>query len=449
MAGDILAVFISFLLAASIKVAISQPFELRLVFSKIDYTFVLCIFLYPILYYIFELYDDKRCKINVRLLVYLAVATVSATVISVFIHYIFTANIIIGRVIFVSHIIFTVLLTFLWRKAFLRFVSENGKQNILFIGISPIIDEIKNFLKTDDTLRPKALDTIGEYSENPGTVTINGSATAASLTDLVGEAGYDTVIVADSLRNLPILRKHLFDLKFSGIKIYDAPYYYQILKGKVPVSHVKDTWFLFHNQGEAFNSFGYRRAKKVVDVTVALIGLIISSPLMLLVSAAVKASSNGPVFFRQVRLGQNEKPFMLLKFRTMIDHAEKATGPKWASEDDPRITSVGKILRKSRLDELPQLINILKGDMSFVGPRPIRKHFADLLSEQLSYYRLRFMIKPGLTGWAQVRGDYAGSEEGQAEKLEYDLYYVQNQSILFDLFIIVKTVQTILFRRGV
>ncbi|NCO67356.1 MAG: hypothetical protein COY75_10055 [Nitrospirae bacterium CG_4_10_14_0_8_um_filter_41_23] len=152
--------------------------------------------------------------------------------------------------------------------------------------------------------------------------------------------------------------------------------------------------------------------------------------------------------FKQERLGQNEQPFTLMKFRTMIDNAEKTTGPKWASEDDSRITKVGKILRKARLDELPQFFNVLKGEMSFVGPRPIRKHFADMLAKEIPYYRLRFTVKPGLTGWAQVKGDYAGSKEGQKEKLEYDLYYIQNQSILFDLFIILKTVQTVLFRRG-
>jgi lipopolysaccharide/colanic/teichoic acid biosynthesis glycosyltransferase len=154
------------------------------------------------------------------------------------------------------------------------------------------------------------------------------------------------------------------------------------------------------------------------------------------------------VLFKQERLGENLKPFTLMKFRTMVVDAEKECGPVWSSECDPRVTKVGKVLRKTRLDEIPQLINVLKGDMSFVGPRPIRKHFADMLAEKIPYYRMRFLVKPGVTGWAQVKHDYAGSEEGQAEKLEYDLFYIQNQSLLFDLYIFLKTIQTIIFRPG-
>ena len=132
----------------------------------------------------------------------------------------------------------------------------------------------------------------------------------------------------------------------------------------------------------------------------------------------------------------------------MVHNAEEDTGPKWSSSNDSRITRVGRFLRKTRLDELPQLINALKGDISFVGPRPIRKHFADRLAEKFPYYRLRFMVRPGISGWAQVNGDYAGSEEGQLEKLEYELFYIQNQSIFLDLYVLLKTIQTVIFRPG-
>jgi exopolysaccharide biosynthesis polyprenyl glycosylphosphotransferase len=290
---------------------------------------------------------------------------------------------------------------------------------------------------------------ISDYSENPGAICINGSKSAKSLFDFVRESQANTVVVSDRLKNLPLLmRKQLLDLRFGGVAIYDAPLIYETLTGKVPVTRVTDSWFLFHNQGAIFNPAVYRKMKKIIDKVFALIGIILTCPLMLLAALAIKLTSKGPTFFKQERLSQNERPFTLIKFRTMIDNAEKLTGPKWASEDDPRITKVGRFLRKSRLDELPQFFNVLKGDMSFVGPRPIRKQVADMLAKEFPYYRLRFTIKPGLTGWAQVRGDYAGSKEGQFEKLQYDLYYVQNQSILFDLFISLKTVQTVLFRRG-
>jgi lipopolysaccharide/colanic/teichoic acid biosynthesis glycosyltransferase len=137
-----------------------------------------------------------------------------------------------------------------------------------------------------------------------------------------------------------------------------------------------------------------------------------------------------------------------MKFRTMLDDAERETGPKWSSNKDPRVTKLGRILRKTRIDEIPQLISVLKGDMSIVGPRPIRKHFADILAKDIPFYRLRFLVRPGITGWAQVKHDYAGSKKGQIEKLQYDLFYVQNQSLFLDLYIILKTIQTVLFRYG-
>ena len=269
------------------------------------------------------------------------------------------------------------------------------------------------------------------------------------MTRLLRKKSIQAIVVAENLKNLPILRQQLLDLRFAGIVIFDAPYYYELITGKVPVTRIQDSWFVFYNQGESFNPAIYRKVKKIFDIFLSSVGIVLSMPLMTLCAIAIKLNSKGPVLFTQERLGKGEQPFILFKFRTMVNNAEAITGPKWASEDDPRITRVGKFLRKSRLDELPQFFNVLRGDMSFVGPRPIRKHFADLMAEQVPYYRLRFVVKPGLTGWAQVCGDYAGSEKGQVAKLQYDLFYLRNQSILLDLFILLKTVQTILFKRGV
>ncbi|MEM4260738.1 MAG: exopolysaccharide biosynthesis polyprenyl glycosylphosphotransferase [Candidatus Woesearchaeota archaeon] len=211
---------------------------------------------------------------------------------------------------------------------------------------------------------------------------------------------------------------------------------------------MRDLKFIYYNKLILLSPSIYSKLKFVLDIFIALLGLILSLPLMLFSAFAIKISSKGPVFFKQERLGLNKVPFTLIKFRTMIDNAEKDTGPKWASKNDPRITKVGKFLRKTRLDELPQLFNVLKGDMSFVGPRPIRQHFADLLSKEIPNYNLRFSVKPGITGWAQVMGDYAGSVEKQKDKFEYDLYYILNKSIWLDLFIIFKTIRTVLLFKG-
>lgn len=176
--------------------------------------------------------------------------------------------------------------------------------------------------------------------------------------------------------------------------------------------------------------------------------LILTLPLMILLGILIKLDSPGPIFFRQERVGEAGRPFMLVKFRSMRQDAEAASGPVWAMEDDPRVTRVGRIIRKLRLDELPQILNVLKGEMSFVGPRPERPYFVEQLSEQIPFYSLRFAVKPGVTGWAQVRYPYGASIEDAREKLRYELYYIKNMSILFDLWIIFQTVKIVLFGRG-
>lgn len=450
LVGDIFLVFFAFSLAASIKLIALGAFNIHFIMEKVDWMVVTWMLLYPITFYIFELYNQERWKHNVRLLVYISSAVIVASGIVGFLSYMLIPNIVIGRTILSFHMIFSIIFIFVWRKIFDHFFlnGNNGKDKILLIGNSPVVKDIESIVRKRVDTGTDGLAIIRNYSENPGTLSINGSIFERSFYDLVREYQFSTVVIADGLKHFPLLRKQLLDLRFSGVTVYDAPYFYEALTSKVPVTQVKDSWFLFHNQGDVFNPFIYRKIKKIIDKSFALTGIILSFPLMLLCVVAIKVASKGPVFFKQERLGQNERPFILMKFRTMIDNAEKETGPQWASVDDVRITMVGKILRRTHLDELPQLFNVLKGDMSFVGPRPIRKHFADILAKDVPYYRLRFVVKPGLTGWAQVRGDYAGSEEGQAEKLEYDLYYIQNQSILFDLFIVLKTVQTLLFRRG-
>jgi exopolysaccharide biosynthesis polyprenyl glycosylphosphotransferase len=177
-------------------------------------------------------------------------------------------------------------------------------------------------------------------------------------------------------------------------------------------------------------------------------GLILSAPVMALAALTIKVDSPGPVLFRQARVGKDGKVFMLYKFRSMSVDAEQHTGPVWASEDDPRITRIGRLLRKIRLDETPQMFNVLRGDMSFIGPRPERPAFVNQLKEQIPFYVLRFAVKPGITGWAQVKYPYGSTVEDALEKLQYDLYYIKNMSIFLDLLILLKSVQVVLFARG-
>jgi lipopolysaccharide/colanic/teichoic acid biosynthesis glycosyltransferase len=176
--------------------------------------------------------------------------------------------------------------------------------------------------------------------------------------------------------------------------------------------------------------------------------IIILSPLMLIIAGLIKIDSKGPVIFSQDRVGKNKKEFMMHKFRSMVNDAEKLTGPVWAGEDDPRITKMGRFIRKYRIDELPQLWNVLKGEMSLVGPRPERKHFTDSLEKDIPFYAQRFLVKPGLTGWAQISFDYAATVEDSMEKLNYELFYIKNMTTTLDLFILIRTVKIVLFGRG-
>lgn len=187
--------------------------------------------------------------------------------------------------------------------------------------------------------------------------------------------------------------------------------------------------------------------KRVTGFILSLVGLILLSPLILVISILIKISSHGPVFYKQGRVGERGKIFNLLKFRSMVDNAE-TNGPVWAENDDKRITRVGRWIRKWRLDEVPQMLNVLKGDMSFVGPRPERPYFVEKLRKEIPFYDQRFSVKPGITGWAQIKYRYGASKEDAMEKLTYDLYYIKNLSVLFDLLIIFETIKVVLFGKG-
>jgi len=209
---------------------------------------------------------------------------------------------------------------------------------------------------------------------------------------------------------------------------------------------VRPSWLIF--------SDGFVRTprteiiKRLFDIGASLAGLVLSLPLMLLAALAIKLESPGPLLYRQARLGQNGCVFILNKFRSMRPDAEKDTGPVWSAQQDPRITRVGSFLRRTRLDELPQLYNVLVGHMSFIGPRPERPEFVAELQKQIPYYIERLAVKPGLTGWAQVKYQYGSSVEDAVEKLQYDLYYIKNLSLFLDLLIVLNTVQVVLFARG-
>ena len=251
------------------------------------------------------------------------------------------------------------------------------------------------------------------------------------------------ISVTDRRGTLPV--DDILHCKFSGIEVVDAPSFYEKKTGKLLIENLHPSWFIF--------SDGFRLTpavkffKRVTDIVLAAFSLLLAAPLMVFAALAIKADSKGPVFFRQVQDGQKEKQFAMYKFRTVRDGAEKG-GFVRAGGKEPGVTRIGRFLRKTRLDKIPQLFNVLKGDMSFVGPRPEGPEFVKELKKAIPYYSERHLVKPGLTGWAQVRFPHGASIEDAIEKLRYDLYYIKNLSLFLDLYIVWETVKIILFESG-
>ena len=293
-----------------------------------------------------------------------------------------------------------------------------------------------------------------------------------NLVELINQYKVNLVVVAITHQKSSPLLMILNRVFMSGCKLIDIPTLYEFLTGKIPINHISDMWLYFNNIN--YHKLYYPRVKQIVELVLSCFCLIIAWPLFILIALAIKVDSRGPVFYRQMRQGHNGKPFQILKYRTMVADSGSEGKPRWASPNDHRITRVGRILRKIHLDELPQLINIIRGQMSLIGPRAEWEVFAQKSQqvveewrpgrrandppgfqvlmrqrEQIPFYSYRFLVKPGLSGWAQVMFPYAGSSmEDLKEKLQYDLYYVKNMGLLLDLSILMKTIRIVLFGHG-
>ncbi len=267
--------------------------------------------------------------------------------------------------------------------------------------------------------------------------------------ELVGLVRYhnvDLIVVAMDERRGQMPLEQLLRCKMLGVPVMMGEDFFEAIAGRLLASRIRPGWLVF---SPGFSTSTLRRyTKRAMDLAMSVIGLVLASPIMLLSALAIVAEDGLPVLYKQQRVGQNENVFVLYKFRSMRKDAEADTGPTWAREDDPRVTRVGRVLRKLRIDELPQLVNVLKGEMSFVGPRPERPFFVKRLEQKLPYYRERHNVKPGITGWAQVCYPYGASEAAALEKLNYDLYYIKHSSLSMDVMIIIQTIKIMLFGGG-
>jgi sugar transferase (PEP-CTERM system associated) len=267
------------------------------------------------------------------------------------------------------------------------------------------------------------------------------------LSELVDRHQVNEILLAVRDRRgggLPIA--DLLDCKLRGVRITELSTFFERENGHLQLDSMNASWMIL---GEGFHQGLLRdTVKRVFDLVVSLALLAVTSPVMLLAALAIKLESQGPVFYRQERVGQHGRPFSIFKFRSMRADAEKDGRPQWARQNDSRVTAVGRFIRRTRIDELPQVFNVFMGEMSFVGPRPERPYFVADLNKQIPYYGVRHTVKPGITGWAQVRYPYGASVEDALEKLQYDLYYVKNHSLFLDLMILTQTVQVVLWGKG-
>jgi len=288
----------------------------------------------------------------------------------------------------------------------------------------------------------------GELFEFPESLADLGpTVDFAQLNDIVVRDRISRVVVAEQdAQSREKLAGALLDCRLRGLEISDAVDFYEKFSGKIWVEGLSTQWFVFTNGFKLSNTS--TRVKRSFDVIFALLLILVTAPLLAVIAVAIKIDSAGNVLFRQVRVGLHGKTFVIYKFRSMCQDAERETGPVWTRERDERVTTVGWLLRKFRLDEILQAFNVLRGEMSFVGPRPERPYFVDLLEQEIPFYNLRHYVKPGITGWAQVMHPYGDSIEAAYEKLQYDLYYAKHKSLGCDTGILLKTLKIVLLGRG-
>lgn len=398
-----------------------------------------------------DLYDLRTLGERRAVVIALLQALGTASIVLALLYY-WIPSLVIGRGVFVIASIIIVGLIAGWRIAFdwLSLRLEPGER-LLIVGTNPAAIglarelferrrelgvELVGFVDTDRAR-------VGTPLINPGIVGVVDDIPA-----IVRQNRVDRVVVSLADARGKLSMDQLLHMKLNeGVRFDHLASVYEDYTGKIAVENLRPSWLIF--------SEGFRKAraletsKRLFDIVVAAIGLVVTAPVQLVVALAIRLTSPGPVIYSQKRVGKDGRLFTIYKFRTMRADAEAKTGAVWSGgQNDPRVTPIGRLLRRSRLDELSQLWNVLLGDMSMVGPRPERPEFVTALTEQIPFYGQRHAVRPGVTGWAQVRYSYAASVEDSLQKLQYDLFYIKHMSVAFDLFIILETVKTVLVRRG-
>jgi sugar transferase (PEP-CTERM system associated) len=400
--------------------------------------------------YFADLYEDPRLSAEIQDLFARILQALGASALLLSAIYMLLPQLILGRGVFALSALLVGLAVVSWRVAFAWCARRVApRERLLLVGTSPAAVALARELH--DRREDLGVQIVGFIDADPsrvGAPVINPGVigTIEDIPAIVRARAVDRVVVslADARGRLPMDK--LLEMKLAGVTFDHLASVYEEYIGKIAVENLRPSWLIF--------SSGFRKTrlllviKRLIDIFVAFVGLLLALPILAVLAIAVKLSSAGPVLYRQARVGQHGRIFHVYKLRSMRVDAEAGTGAVWARRNDDRVTSIGRWMRRTRLDEIPQLWNVLLGNMSFVGPRPERPEFVRLLTERIPFYVQRHVVKPGLTGWAQVRYTYGASVEDAVEKLQYDLYYIKNLSIPFDVFIIFETVKTVIRGAG-
>lgn len=390
--------------------------------------------------YFHDLYQHFRIKSRILLLQQMGLVVGIAFLVQALLGYLRFPDLVLPTWLMIVGSLMALVLVPAWRIFYSSVVFKAmGTERVLFLGTSAAVKEIGDHF----TEHPETGFTVLGYVDNTEGDTLGP---ISKLREIVEELKPDRIVVGMTERRERLPVNQLLDLRLSGIPIEDSMTTYEATFSRISTRELRPSQLIFST--ELGPNQGRVMMQSIYSMAIAVIAAAITLPLMLLIAVAVRLTSPGPALFRQQRVGKNDVVFTLYKFRSMYRDAEASSGAVWAKQDDPRITTLGRWLRRLRLDELPQLFNVIKGDMSMVGPRPERPEFVGELLQRIPYYRQRHCVKPGITGWAQINQQYGDTIEDTITKLEYDLYYIKHLAPALDVFIMFHTAKVMLLRRG-
>jgi sugar transferase (PEP-CTERM system associated) len=440
--GDLLFITLAHFIASWIR--FGQPINIISLYTQ---TFTITIVIYPVALYVFDLYNISRLFRSWETAYRSALAIILGGTLSIFIFYLIPHGPYGRGIMAVQMGVTWIFLNGLRWFYGVMFQSTMTKIPALILGAGFTGRAVYELLKS--SFAPYEIR--GFVDDDPAKQGLSMSpavlGTCDQLETIAGEIGATTAIMAIP-RNRPArLIRSILNARLHGMDVRDTPDVFEQLTGRIPVEHIADQWLLFAEGFSILHKEYVQKLKRLIDLVVSAFVLVLTGPLVGLVTLAIRLESPGPVLYGQERVGKGQRTFTIYKFRSMRHNAE-VSGAKWATEKDPRVTRVGRWLRLTHIDELPQIWNIFKGDMSFVGPRPERPEFVRILEKEIPYYFVRHSVSPGLTGWAQINYQYGASVEDALRKLEFDLYYVKNMSIFLDLKIILRTMGVVILRDG-